>query len=67
MHRAASTVVAWTSRLMIGHDMTRMGIDDTGLGDWNPRREDRETGTIMKQENGESNTWEGGGSEEDFT
>ena len=31
IHRAASTVVAWASRLMRGHDTTRMGIDDTRL------------------------------------
>ena len=53
---------------MIGHDTTWMGIDDTGLGDWNPRQEDTtrheqhgETGTIMEQENKKSNTGEGGG------
>ena len=37
MHRAASTLVAWASRLTRGHNTIRMGIDDTGLGDWNLR------------------------------
>ena len=31
MHKAASTVVEWTTRFMKGHDNTKMGIDDTGL------------------------------------
>ena len=63
VHRVASALVEWIPRLMDGHDTTRMGIDDTVLGDWTTRHVNTtdqgqlgETGTIMERKQTESTT-----------
>ena len=49
IHWAASIVVEWAERLMMDHNTTRVGIDDTGLGNWNLRREDERASTTEKE------------------
>ena len=39
MLRVAKAIVKKVPGLMKGHDITQMGIDDSGLGDWNAKRE----------------------------